>query len=157
MMTPQVVGSSCITFNPSGMNTKQETRNCTQIEHKMTYFDVVRALHEALPISFRLLADDPNQLDAATRAIHKCGQRRALTRPLRRAGAGGRRPPDLLRTHPRLSSRQILEAVGGEPGEGKQAKTAMACGRRRENGRRRVWGGGGEARRVGSARADRTV
>jgi len=47
-----------------------------------------------------------------------------------------------------------LEAVGGEPGEGKQAKTAMACGRRREKGRRRVWGGGGEASGVGSSRPD---
>jgi len=34
-----------------------------KIEHKLTYFDVVRALDEGLAIGIPLFACDPNQLD----------------------------------------------------------------------------------------------
>jgi len=62
----------------------------------LTYFDVVRALHEALAISGPLLAYDPHELDVAIRALHEWGQRRAL----RRAGASRWRWPKLVATHP---------------------------------------------------------
>ena len=77
------------------MNTNQKL----EIEHKLTYFDVVWALDEGLAISGTLVASDSYQLNSAIRALYEWMQRWALDPPVRRAGAGRRRSAKKASTH----------------------------------------------------------